>query len=94
MEHPKELQNGKKPNNKRKLLMASPTTIKQKLHILNIVRKPIIAYAYYAVPFSKPDVKKLDKILSKLNKEICNLPNSTANTLTHLHPSRLHPLYW
>jgi hypothetical protein len=34
------------------------------------VIKPGIAYAYYAVPFSKPDIKKIDKILSKLTKEI------------------------
>ena len=64
--------------------MTSPTTIKQKIHILNTVIKLGIAYAYYATSFSKPDIKKLDKILNKLTKEICNLPQSTTNILTHL----------
>lgn len=27
---------------------------------------------------------KLDKILSKVTKEICNIPNSTTNILRHL----------
>jgi hypothetical protein len=39
---------------------------------------------YYAVPFSKPDIKKLDKIISKITKEACRIPRSTANILTHL----------
>jgi ribonuclease HI len=46
--------------------------------------KPRIAYAYYAVSFSKSDIKKLDKIISKITKKTCNIPKSTANILTHL----------
>lgn len=46
-----------------KLLMTSLATIEQKIHILNTV-KPELAYAYYALPFSKPDLKKIHKILS------------------------------
>jgi hypothetical protein len=41
-----------------KLLAASPASLKQKIKILNTVIKPRIAYAYYAVPFSKLDIKK------------------------------------
>ena len=67
-----------------KLLIISPASLKQKFKILNTVIKPRIAYAYYAVPFSKPDITKLDKIITKLTKEICNTPKSTANILTHL----------
>ena len=67
-----------------KLLTFSPASLKQKITILNTVIKPRIAYAYYAVPFSKPDIMKLDRIISKLTKEICNIPKSTANILTHL----------
>ena len=67
-----------------KLLAASPASLKQKIKILNTVIKPRIAYAYYAVPFLKPDIKKLDKIISKITKETCNIPKSTANILTHL----------
>ena len=31
-----------------------------------------------------PTSWKLDKILGKLTKEICNIPKSSANNLTHL----------
>jgi hypothetical protein len=67
-----------------KLLTLSPASLKQIIKILNIVIKPRIAYAYYAVPFSKPDIKKLDKLISKLIKETCNIPNNSTNILTHL----------
>ena len=66
------------------LLAKSSASLTQKIKILNMVIKPRIAYAYYAVHFSKPDIKKLDKILSKLTKDICRIPKSTANILTHL----------
>ena len=66
------------------LLANSPASLTQKIKILNTVIKPRIAYAYYAVPFLKPDIQKLDKILSKLTKDICHIPKSTANILTHL----------
>lgn len=48
------------------LLVASLAKIKQEIHFLNTIIKPSIAYAYYAVSFSKLDIKKLDKILNKL----------------------------
>ena len=64
--------------------MTSLATIKQNIHILNTILRPRLAYAYYAIPFSKPHIKKLDKILSKLIEEICYLPNNTTNILTHL----------
>ena len=65
-------------------LTNSPASLTQKFKILNTVIKPRIAYAYYAVTFSKPDIRKLDQIIGKLTKEICNIPKSTANILTHL----------
>ena len=74
----------KKAKQQGQLLAQSPASLKQKIHILNTVIKPRIAYAYYAVPFSKPDIKKLDKIISKITKETCRIPRSTANILTHL----------
>lgn len=61
-----------------------PSLNNKKIHILNTVIKPNIAYAYYLVPFSKPDVLKLDKLLGKLTKEVCNIHKSTTNILTHL----------
>ena len=48
-----------KTKNQSKWLMTSPTIINQKIYILNTVIKPRIAYAYYVVPFSKPDIKKI-----------------------------------
>lgn len=74
----------KKIQQQSQLLTNSMASLTQKNKILNIILKPRIAYAYYAVPFSKPDIKKLDKIISKITKEICNIPKSTANVLTHL----------
>ena len=75
------LQKAKQQN---KLLALSPASLKQKIKILNTVIRPRITYAYYAVPFSKPDITKLDQIIGKLTKEICNIPKSSANILTHL----------
>lgn len=66
------------------LLINSPANFTQKLKNLIIVMKPRIAYAYYAVSFSKPDIKKLHKIINKLTKKNCNIPKSTTNILTHL----------
>ena len=74
----------KKAKQQGQLLANSPASLKQKIHILNTVIKSRIAYAYYAVPFSKPDIKKLDKIISKITKEACRIPGSTSNILTHL----------
>ena len=62
----------------------SPACLTQKLKILNTVIKPRITYAYYAIPFSKLDIKKFDKKFSKLTKNICHIPKNTANILTHL----------
>ena len=55
-----------------------------KSHTLKTITKPIITYTYYAVSFSEPNIKILDQKFSKLTREICNLPNSTSNILTHL----------
>lgn len=57
--------------------------MKQNIPNLNTIIKLGIAYAYYTVIFSKPYIKKLDRIMSKLIKKICNLPKSTSNILTH-----------
>ena len=70
--------------------MTSLATIKQKIHIFNTIIKPCKAYAYYVVPFFQHDIQKLDKMLSKHAKAICNIPKSTSNILT---PS-LHRGLW
>lgn len=47
----------------------TPTSIKQEMKNFNIIIKQEISYAYYVIPFSKPYIKKLDKILSKPTKK-------------------------
>ena len=74
----------KKTKEQGKLLANSPASLKQKIKILNTVIKPRIAYVYYAVHFSKLDIKILDKIISSITKTSCNIPKSTANIFTHL----------
>ena len=50
------------------LLNLSLASLKQKPKYLDTVIKPRIAYAYYAVPFSKPGIKNLNKVIIKLTK--------------------------
>lgn len=58
---------------------------KQKIKNLYTIIKLGTPWTYYASPFSKPNIKKLDKLLNESMKEICNIPKSTMNILTHLH---------
>ena len=76
----------KKTKQQGKLLANSPASLKPKNKILNTIIKPWIAYAYYAVPFSKPDIKKINKIISTKTKEACHIPKSTA-TFLHTSPT-------
>jgi hypothetical protein len=43
-----------------------------------------IAYSFYAVPYSMPNITKLDKKITGLQKSICGLPKSTPNITTKL----------
>jgi hypothetical protein len=43
-----------------------------------------IAYSFYVVPFSMPDILKLDWKLIALQKAICGLPRSIPNITTQL----------
>jgi hypothetical protein len=43
-----------------------------------------IAYNFYAVPYSIPAIKKLDKKIIALHKTICGLPKNTSNITTQL----------
>ena len=40
---------------------------------------------YLRVFFSKPNIMKLDKVISKLTQELCNIHRNTTNILTHLY---------
>ena len=43
------------------LLLNSPAILKQKLKIVDIVIRLGIAYSFYAVPYSMPNIAKLDQ---------------------------------
>jgi hypothetical protein len=42
-------------------LLNSLATLKQKLKMVDIVIRPVIAYSFYASPYSKPNITKADK---------------------------------
>jgi hypothetical protein len=66
------------------LLLNSPATLKQKLKMVDTVIRPGIAYSFYAVPYSMPNITKLDKKIIGLQKAIYGLPKSTPNITTKL----------
>jgi hypothetical protein len=66
------------------LLLQSPATLKQKLKMVDTVIRPGIAYSFYAVPYSMPNISKLDKKIIGLQKTICGLPKN------HLRSSKKH----
>jgi ribosomal protein L32 len=52
--------------------------------MLDTVIRIGVAYNFYAVPYSMPSIKKLDKKLYALQKKICGLPNCTPSDTTQL----------
>jgi hypothetical protein len=50
------------------LLLNSPATLKQKLKMVDTVIRPGIAYSFYAVPYSMPNIVKLDQKIIALQK--------------------------
>lgn len=68
-------------------LKTSPATIQQKIKIVNTVLCPGVAYSFHVVPYSIPDIKKIDKLIISTTKAICNLPQSTPNLTTQLPTS-------
>jgi hypothetical protein len=60
-------------------LLNSQAILKQKLKMVGIVIRPRIAYNFYAVPYSMPNIAKLDQKIIALQKAICGLPKSTPN---------------
>ena len=65
-------------------LIACPATMKQKINMADTVIRAGIAYNFYAIPYSIPAIKKLDKKIIALHKTICGLPKSTSNIATQL----------
>jgi hypothetical protein len=66
------------------LLLNSPATLKLKQKMVDTIIRPGIAYSLYAVPYSMPNITKLDKKIIGLQKTICGLPRSTPNITTKL----------
>jgi hypothetical protein len=66
------------------LLLNSPATPKQKLKMVDTVIRPGIAYSFYAVPYSMPNIAKLDQKIIAFQKAICGLPKSTPNIIVKL----------
>ena len=73
-----------------KLLTACPATMKQKIQMVDMVIRAGIAYSFYAVPHSLPDIKKLDKRIIALHKTICGLPKYLSNVVTQLLQYMFH----
>jgi hypothetical protein len=67
-----------------KVLSNCLATIKQKLNMANIAIRPVISYSFYAVPYSMPTIRKLDKQIIALQKKICGLPICTPNITSQL----------
>jgi hypothetical protein len=66
------------------LLLQSPARLKQKLKMVDTVIRPGIAYSFCAVPYSMPNITKLDKKIIGLQKTIYGLPKGTPNITTKL----------
>ena len=67
-----------------KLLTTCLATMKQKIQMVDTVIKAGIAYSFYAVPHSLPAIKKLDKRIIALHKNICGLPKCLSNAIMQL----------
>jgi hypothetical protein len=61
-----------------------PATMKQQIKMVDIVIRVGIAYSFYAVPYSLPATKKLDKKIIALHKSICGMPKCMSNVVTQL----------
>ena len=61
-----------------------PTTIKQKINMVDTVIRAGIANNFDAVSYSLPGIIKLDKKIIAIQKKICGLPKCTPNMVTQL----------
>ena len=67
-----------------KQLINCLATIKQKISMVDIVIRAGIAYDFYAIPYSLPIIKTLDKKIIGIQEVICGLPKYTTNIITQL----------
>ena len=68
--------------NQYKLLTSCPITMKQKIQMVDTVIRAGIAYSFYVVPYSLHAIKKLDKRIIALHKNVCGLPKCLSNAVT------------
>ena len=61
-----------------------PTTIKQKINMVDIVIRKGITYDFNVVPYSLPTIIKLDKKIIAIQKKICGLFKCTPNIMSQL----------
>jgi hypothetical protein len=73
-----------KITNQCKQLINCPAINKQKISMVDTVIRTGIAYSFYAVPYSLPTIKNLDKKIIGIQKTICGLPKYIANVITQL----------
>ena len=65
--------------------------MKQKIKMVDTVVRPGVAYSFYAVPYSMPAIRKLDKKIIATQKSIYRLPKCMSNAITQL-PQNLYGL--
>ena len=71
------------------LLLNTPATLKQKLKIIDTIIRPGIAYSFYAVPYSMPNITKLNNKIISLQKSICGLPKAPQTSQKNYHMTYL-----
>jgi hypothetical protein len=69
------------------LLFNSPATRKLKLKMVDTIIRPGIAYSFYAVPYSMPNITKLDK-------KIIGLQKNNWSTKNYMWASKKHPKHY
>ena len=65
-------------------ILTCPATMKQKIKMVDTVLRPRVAYSFYAVPYSMPAIRKLDKKIIATQKFIYQLPKCMSNAITQL----------
>jgi hypothetical protein len=55
--------------------------MKQKINMAYTIIRVGIAYNFYAVPYSIPTIKKIDKNIIALHKKICGISKCTFTSL-------------
>jgi len=58
--------------------------MKQKINMVDTAIKGGITYNFYAILYSLPIIKKLDKKIIGIQKNICGLPKCIANVIAQL----------